>query len=119
MAKGGRPRYGFLVTAFSTSTKDPAQILRTAVAKRKEGAAVTIYLVGDGVYLARKGQGNATSSILEEAVSAGARLIVSDDHWKASGMPAGSLLEGAELVERSCKDLVERVMEEWDKVVVV
>lgn len=107
--------HGFVITAPMSSAKDPAQILRIALSKRKEGADVTIFLIGDGVYMATRGHADQG---VEALVKAGASLLVSEPHLRAAGLSKTMLVEGAELIDRTYKELVVKVMEEWDRVVV-
>ena len=112
-SKDGK-RYGFLVTSTTGSPKDPGQLIRSAIAKRKEGAQVTVFLLGDGVLLATTPKCTA----LDKAIAAGVRVLVSRDHLDATGLPKERLVKGAVLVERSYRDLVTMTMEEWDRVIV-
>jgi len=110
-------RYGFVLTSTAVSTKDPGQLVRSAIAKRKEGAQVTVFLMGDGVLLATSAK-SACGATLAKAIGAGVRVLVSKDHLDATGLPLARLVKGAVLVERTYKDLVTMTMEEWDRVIV-
>jgi predicted peroxiredoxin len=113
------PTIGFIITSTSSSAKDPAQLLRTAAAKRKEGAEVGIFLIGDGVYIATSSpKQDLASKALSAALRAGARVFVSKDHFDAVGLAADRLPKGMQLLEQPYKNLVLKVMEDWDKVVV-
>jgi sulfur relay (sulfurtransferase) DsrF/TusC family protein len=111
--------FGFIITSTSTSVKDPGQLLRAALSKRKEGAEVGIFLIGDGVYLVSlDAKKDAAAKALSEAMSAGAKVLVSKDHLEAAGLAVARLPKGALLVDKPYKELVMKVMEEWDRVVV-
>lgn len=103
--------YGFVITSTETSTKDPGQILRAAMAKKRSGARVGIFLLGDGAYL-------TFSQAISKALAAGVEVQVSKEHLDAAGLSKAPLPKGAELVEKPYKELVAKVMEEWDRVVV-
>ena len=115
-AKDGK-RYGFVLTSTAGSTKDPGQLIRAAIAKRKEGAQVTVFLMGDGVLLATSTKG-ATGAALTKAIKAGVRVLVSKDHLDATGLPQARLIKGAAVLDKTYRDLVTMTMEEWDRVIV-
>ena len=110
--------YGFIITALSRTEKDPAALLKTAQAIAKEGRRVTIFLIGDGVYLAMSGQTNQASVALADAIEAGVEVLVGQEHLKASGIKEGNLMTGSKVIDRSYKNLALMVMEKWDRVVV-
>ena len=113
------PRYGFIITSSSTSVKDPGQLLRAAMAKAKEHNPVGIFLIGDGVLIAASDpKRNPATKTLIVAIAAGAKVFVSRDHLDATGLTKKKLVKGTKLVEKPYKELVAKVMEDWDRVVV-
>jgi len=111
--------FGFIITSTATSGKDPGQLLRAALSKRKEGAEVGIFLIGDGVYLVSSDpKKEPAATALSAVLKAGAKVFVSKDHLDAAGIASASLPKGALLVDKPYKELVMKVMEEWDRVVV-
>jgi hypothetical protein len=46
-------------------------------------------------------------------------VTVSLEHLKGAGIGEGELVEGLTVTKKTYKDLVEVVMEKWDRVVVV
>ena len=119
MPKPKQLSYGFIITSTSASVKDPGQVLRVALAKRKEGAPVGIFLIGDGVYIATsKPDGDDATDTLLKVIAAGATVQVSKDHLDATGLTADRIPKGAIIIEKPYRELVTNVMEEWDRVVV-
>jgi sulfur relay (sulfurtransferase) DsrF/TusC family protein len=119
MPKPKALRYGFIITSTSASIKDPGQLLRAALARSKEGAEVGIFLIGDGILIAASDpKGNIATKSLLAAMVAGAKVLVSKDHLEATGLSGERLPKGAKIVEKPYKELVAKVMEEWDRVVV-
>jgi len=110
--------YGFLITALATSAKDPGQILRSAIKKREEGAKVDIFLMGDGVYLIKKGHTGPAPEALAKAHELGCNILVSIDHLKAAGIPEDELPAGAKAVKSPCKEIAWKTMEEWDRTII-
>jgi len=119
MPSSNKTTFGLIITSTSSSAKDPGQLLRAAVAKCKEGAEVGIFLIGDGVYLATSNpKEDKATKALSEALKAGAKVFVSKDHFDAIGLPGARLPTGMQLLEQPYKNLILKVMEDWDKVVV-
>jgi len=115
---GDDKMYGFLITALATSAKDPGQILRSAIKKREEGAKVEIFLMGDGVYLIKKGQSAPASEALAKAHELGCEILVSLDHILAAGIPEDELPDGVKVVKNPCRQIAWKSMEEWDRIIV-
>jgi predicted peroxiredoxin len=119
MPSSSKTTFGLIITSTSSSAKDPGQLLRAAVAKCKEGAEVGIFLIGDGVHLATSNPNeDKATKALSEALNAGAKVFVSKDHFDAIGLSSTSLPKGVQLLEQPYKNLILKVMEDWDKVVV-
>ena len=95
--------------------EDPLQILRVARGMQREGHQIELFLIGDGVWLARSGHPK-TTTMLSELLTNGARVIISGDHLKASGMDVGSLVKGIEVASKPFEVMVEHIMERWDRV---
>jgi predicted peroxiredoxin len=110
--------YGFLITALASSPKDPGQVLRSAIKKREEGAKVEIFLMGDGVYLIKKGSSTQASEALEKAMEIGCAIMLSNDHLMAAGISQDELPEAAEVVKNPCRAIAWKSMEEWDRIIV-
>jgi len=106
---------GFILSRTSSAPEDPIQILRVARSLQQEGHHVEFFLIGDGVWLAKSGHPE-TSPILTELISDGAKITLSGDHLKASGLSEDVLLEGVNTVEKPFEVMVEQVMERWGQV---
>jgi sulfur relay (sulfurtransferase) DsrF/TusC family protein len=119
MPSSNKNTLGLIITSTSSSAKDPGQLLKAALATCKEGAEVGIFLIGDGVYIATSNpkEDKATKALFD-ALKAGAKVFVSKDHFDAIGLPSARLPKGMQLLEQPYKNLVLKVMEDWEKVVV-
>jgi hypothetical protein len=107
--------YGFILSRTSVAPEDPLQILKVARGMQREGHNVEMFLIGDGVWLAKSGHPKS-STIVGELLTNGARVIISGDHLKASGMDNGTLVKGTEVASKPFEVMVEHIMERWDKV---
>jgi hypothetical protein len=75
--------------------------------------------MSDGVWLAKKGQKNRAHASFLKLLDGGAGATVCMEHLKAAGIAGEELVEGLNLTKKTFKDLVDNVMEKWDRVVVV
>ena len=108
---------GIVFTSSPTSGEAAARMLEVAEHAINDGKLVDLFMVGDGVLLARN-SGTHMQSRLRELTANGARVWASVDHMKAVGIEQAQLLEGVQEVSKTYKELVNLVMEEWAKVVV-
>ncbi len=81
------------------------------------GKEVGFFLISDGVWNALKGSG-AVSEKLSDLIAKGAKVYASDEHVRAGGLPKARTIEGVEFVEDLYGVLVDKVMEDWDKVMI-
>jgi len=96
-----------------------AAALRTALAALEGGDSVEVFLLGDGVWAAKKGVKGEAAELLEAMLKKGAELTASGEHLKACGLAPEDLLPGTRVAEDPYDTLVDLVMERWDKVMVV
>lgn len=119
MPSSSKRTLGLIITSTSSSAKDPGQLLRAAASKSKAGMEVGIFLIGDGVYIATSNpKEDKATRALTDAIKSGAKVFISKDHFDAVGLSADRLPKGMQLLEQPYKNLVLKVMEDWDKVVV-
>lgn len=108
--------FGVLIARTVSTVENPMDALRLAKAMQEEGRKVGVFLVADGVYLGR--HGTEVASLLAQLISGGARVLASPEHIKASGLSKERLVPGIEIADDTYRDIVEFVMEGYDKVVV-
>lgn len=113
----GTGSFGVLIARTASTTENPLDALRMALAIRGQGRKVGVFLVADGVYLAKMGK-TPVAALLGELITKGARVVASPEHLKAAGLPIGGLVPGIEVAGDTYRDIVEFVMEDYDKVVV-
>jgi sulfur transfer complex TusBCD TusB component (DsrH family) len=69
-----------------------------------------------GIYLGKQGKTQA-AVLIANLLTKGAKIYASSEHLKASGISKERLVSGIEVVEDTYKDLVDFVMERYEKVV--
>ena len=87
-----------------------------AIKKRKK---VEIFLISDGIWLAKSGQKNNVAKRFEDLIELGMVVIVSKDHLDAAGIKKNELMNGIKVTEDLYTSLVDRVMEKWEKVLTI
>lgn len=107
-------KIGFILTRSPTESETDSILEKVALQYLKKGDEVSLFLLGDSVWLVRKSE-NQMESILKK----GGRLLVSKDHLTACGLSVNELLLGVEIIEDAYDALVELVMEKLDKVVII
>lgn len=113
----GKGTIGMILARTASSSERPVDALALAQDLLAAGKQVGVFLVGDGIYLAKDG-GTEAARIIKDLISKGAKVYVSPEHLKASGLSKERLVEGVAIVEDTYRDLVEFVMEWHEKVIV-
>ncbi len=95
--------------------------LNMALQTLREGDRTTLFLLGDSIWLIRKklAHGKGPFSDIESFLSQGGKVVVSGEHLQASGLSQEELLPQAEVAWDTYDRLVDLVMENWDKVVII
>jgi len=113
----GPRSFGVIIARTVSTTERPLDALRLAKAMRSQGRKVGIFLVADGVYIAKKGR-TEVAGILSQMMADGVKVYVSPEHIKAAGYSIDRLIPGIEIAEETYRDLVTFVMEEYEKVII-
>ena len=117
MENEGERDLGIVFTTSPTSGEAGARMLEVASDAIAAGKSVGIFMVGDGVLLARN-SGTEFHRQMQGLIGDGLRAWASADHMKAFGIGSSQLIEGVQEVPKTYKQLTNLVMEEWAKVVV-
>ena len=113
------PAMGFIITKGPAESGLAGGLLKVAKGASADGSTVGIFLISDGVWLAKRGQKNGAHEAFVELLGKGAQVTVSQEHLNGAGIGDGELVDGLEVTKKTYKDLVDHVMERWDRVVVV
>ncbi|MDD1773512.1 MAG: DsrE family protein [Methanomassiliicoccales archaeon] len=80
------------------------------------GSNIAIYLLGDGVLLARKGQKGYHADGINEALSKGAKVFACSRDLRARGIPSGEIEAGIEATDDLEGIFIEDAMENAGRV---
>ena len=105
---------GFILTRSPDESNTDSLVLNTALQALGKGDQVTIFLLGDSVWLANKSKSN-----VESFTKKGGKVVVSGEHLQAHGLSRDELLSEVEVATDPYDRLVDLVMEKCDKVVII
>lgn len=111
--------FGFVITKAPLESGLVSNVLTIAHSAIDAGRTVNLFLVSDGVWLAKKNQHNNVTMAFKELIEKGAVAVASKAHLTAAGIEEAELFEGVIPIRKIYKELVENVMEKWRKVMVV
>ena len=107
--------FGIIIARTAAASENAISSLELAQDLLANGNQVGIFLIGDGIYLAKQGKTQA-AALISSLLAKGAKVFASPEHLKASGFSKARLVSGIEVVEDTYKDLVDFVMERYEKV---
>ena len=110
---------GLVLTRGPYSSGGAEDVLELALSAQEAGDRVGLFLISDGVWLARKGQEGPLLGRLMAFLAAGGELLVSGEHLLAAGLSPDALVEGATVLPDPYEGLVDRVMDDWEKVIIL
>ena len=110
---------GFVITKGPVESGLASGLLTVAEAAMKDGKRIGLCLMSDGAWLTKKGQRNQAHTIFLRLLEGGAEVTVCREHLRAAGISEDDVVEGVNTTGKTFKFLVGKVMEEWDRVVIV
>jgi len=90
--------------------------LSFAMPAMKVGDPVDIFLIGDGVWLARTNLGGEIGKMMSRFLEGG-RVYASGPHLEAGGIDPASIRKDIEICRKPYDALTDLIMERWDRVV--
>ncbi len=81
------------------------------------GDQVDLFLLGDGVWLIKRGSTGLVSELFNRFVEMGGKVYVSEPHLKAGGLNPGEATNTLEIAEDPYDTLVDLLMEKWDRAI--
>lgn len=115
IARARPTKVGIILTKAPQGSEDAENALEAGLAALAAGDQAALFLLSDGVWVARKG---AMGLKLADFLGLGGEVYVSGEHLKAGGLAREKLVEGVEVANGAFDRLVDLVMDEWDKVIV-
>jgi len=112
-----RPRsIGIILTKSPFESEDARMALSFAMPAMKVGDPVDIFLIGDGVWLARTNLGGEIGKMMSRFLEGG-RVYASGPHLEAGGIDPASIRKDIEICRKPYDALTDLIMERWDRVV--
>ena len=110
-------KLGIIVTKTPNSNEDVENVLALGEEALKVGNQVELFLLSDGVWVGKKGNA-LTEKRLTTLINDGCKVKASRRHLKACGLNKEKIVEGIKISDDPYDELVDLVMEKWDKVVI-
>lgn len=111
-------RIGLIIHKAPPSSQCVESILRIAAECLKDGCRVDVFAIGDGVWLAWIKGHRRVQATLQSILSHGGRIFVSEPCLKAAGV-GSKLPKGWAKIDAVFSTLVDLIMGEWDRVIVI
>jgi sulfur relay (sulfurtransferase) DsrF/TusC family protein len=111
-------KVGIILTKAPYGDEDAENALQIGLESLALGDEVGLFLLSDGIWVAKEGLGGLVGQRLTEFKGAGGKAYVSGEHLIAGGLDPTGLSVEAEIVEDPFDRLVDLVMDEWEKVIV-
>ncbi|MFQ6137025.1 MAG: DsrH/TusB family sulfur metabolism protein [Candidatus Hydrothermarchaeales archaeon] len=110
-------KLGVIITKTPNASEDVENALSLGEDALTLGNQVGIFLLSDGIWVAKKGQ-PLIEKRLSNLIERGCKVAASKQHLKAAGLSPEKLIEDVKVSDEPYDELVDLVMEEWDKVII-
>lgn len=111
-------KLGIILTKAPYGDEDAENALQMGLESLALGDEVDLFLLSDGVWVAKEGLGGLIGQRLTKFTGAGGEVYISSEHLKAGGLNPTGLSVEVEIAEDPFDRLVDLVMDEWDRVIV-
>jgi predicted peroxiredoxin len=110
-------KIGIIITKTPNANEDVENSLAVGEEALKMGNQVELFLLSDGVWVGKKGNA-LTEKRLKNLINDGCKITASRRHLKACGLNKEKLVEGIDISDDPYDELVDLVMEKWEKVII-
>jgi len=110
---------GIIITKAPVETGLVYRFLEIAKNTVENNKTVSLFLISDGVWLVKKNQKNNSFELLKTLIKKNVEVIVSKDHILSSGLSEEEIVENVKISEKPYSDLVDNVMENYERVIKV
>jgi len=83
------------------------------------GDQVDLFLLGDGIWLVKRGSAGAVSELFTKFMERGGKVYVSEPHLRAGGLNLGGISDNLEIAMDPYDSLVDLLMEKWDRAITI
>ena len=110
---------GIIITKTPLETNLVNRFLQIAKDTIENNKTVGLFLISDGVWLVKKNQNNNSFELLKNLIEKNVEIIVSKDHLLSAGLYENEIIENIKISEKPYSDLVDNVMENYERVIKV
>jgi sulfur relay protein TusB/DsrH len=110
---------GFLITKAPLESGNVSNVISLAEEAINNGKKVEIFLISDGIWLAKSDQKNKVAERFIDLIKRGVNVTVSKEHLEAAGITNNELVNGLKITDDPYASLVDLVMEKWEKVLTI
>ena len=110
---------GIIITKTPLETNLVNRFLQIAKDTIENNKTVGLFLISDGIWLVKKNQNNNSFELLKNLIDKNVEVIVSKDHLLSSGLSEDEIVENVKISEKPYSDLVDNVMENYERVIKV
>lgn len=108
---------GILLTKSPFESEDALLAMRIANDALALGDSVDVFLIGDGVWMAKHELKGEISDMLNKFMEKSGKLTISGPHLKAGGITHERIIKNSEVTDKPYDALVDLIMEKCDKVI--
>jgi sulfur relay (sulfurtransferase) complex TusBCD TusD component (DsrE family) len=110
---------GFVITKAPYESFLASNMLELAEKSLKDGKSIGIFLISDGIWLAKKNITRKPGKLLQSIIKRGAIVTVSKDNLESAGIDQSELFRDIIISDKPYIDLVTQVMEKWKRVITI
>lgn len=110
---------GFIITKAPLENSYISKLLESALNAINKNKKIGFFLISDGVYLIKKNQKNIPFNLIKKIIAQKTEIIVSIDHLNAAGISKDELLNEIKITEKTYDELVEFIMEKYERVITI
>ena len=110
---------GIIITKPPVETNLVNRFLQIAKDTIEHNKTVGLFLISDGIWLVKKNQNNNSFKLIKNLIDKNVEVIVSKDHLLSSGLSEDEIVENVKISEKPYSDLVDNVMENYERVIKV
>jgi len=118
LVENSRSRLGVLLMK-APGGEEAENALTLALEALDQGNRADIFCLSDGVWLTKQGPKGPLEKRLPQFMGRGGKVWASGEHLKAAGLTKERLVPQVEVADDALGDLVDMIMDQWDKVVVL
>ncbi|MDA8186537.1 MAG: DsrE family protein [Dehalococcoidales bacterium] len=111
-------KLGIVLTKTPFGSEDAENALEAGRQALLAGDAASLFLLSDGVWLAKRGKADPLESKLADFIEMGGEVAVSGEHLKAAGLGPDLLVGKVIVAEDGLGSLVDLAMDDWDKAII-